>query len=59
MSAYCQYFIANVGLVSVHDRRGRLSVGIRSSMSGVCRYVFGEVVLYSGPVRQGLFIVGT
>jgi len=55
----CRDVSGEVGLLSVHVRRGRLNVGTFSARSGVCRDVFGEVVLVSRLVRQGWINVGT
>jgi len=38
--------VGEVCLLSRSDRRGRFSVGTCSTMSGLCRYVFGEVVSF-------------
>jgi len=59
MSASCRDLFDNVGLVLVHVRRGRPSVGTCSSMSVDCRYVFGEVGFVSGLVRRSRVSVET
>jgi len=58
MWAYCRDLFVKVGFMSVHVRRGRLSVGTCSTRSGKCRYVVGEVGLVSGHVLRGRIFVG-
>jgi len=58
MSAYCRDLFFKFGLMSVRVRRGRLSVGTCSTMTGKCLYVVGEVGLVSGHVRRGRIFVG-
>jgi len=59
MSASFRDLFGNVGLVSVHGRRGRPTVGTCSSKTGDCRYVFGEVGFVSGLVRPSRVSVET
>jgi len=48
-----------VGLVSGLIRLGRVSVGMCSTKSALCRDLFDEVVLVSGRVGRGRVSVGT